>query len=113
MGANLALRYYFLQKYQARHGKGGSNFSGPYAGLIAGINRNTSKSSTVFRPGADEHQSSSAFSVTPALGYQQRLFKRLYIDVSVFYLKPYPLGDNYFSNRRPFFSSKMTVGFTF
>jgi hypothetical protein len=109
--ANLALRYYFLQRFQQRHGKGGGNFSGPYAGLIAGFSRNNIKSSNIFQPEINE--SSSQFNGAAALGYQQRLFKKLYIDVSMFYQKPFPVGSQYISGLRPLFSSKMAVGFTF
>ncbi|WAC14811.1 hypothetical protein [Dyadobacter pollutisoli] len=112
-GANLALRYYFLQRYQARHGKGGGNFSGPYASLIASYIRGSYNSSSIFQPDGGMDEVVNNLNATAALGYQQRLFKRLYIDLSLFYLKPVKSPSFVIGGSRPYFSSKMTIGFTF
>ena len=112
--ANLSIRYYFLRNYQARHGKGGGNFSGPYAGLIAGYSVNNYKSSSVFLPDKPTDVVVHNFTATGALGYQQRLFKRLYIDLSVYYMKPVSSSSSFVvGGLKPVFSSKMSVGFTF
>ncbi|QRR02442.1 hypothetical protein [Dyadobacter sandarakinus] len=113
LNAGLSLRYYFLQKFQARRGKGGSNLSGPYAAFSGGYGRNKAHSRSDFPSVPEVSRVSTGFSVTPALGYQQRLFGKLYIDASLFYLKPIAAGAESFFFARPYLSSRMTIGFTF
>ncbi|GGB96171.1 hypothetical protein [Dyadobacter sediminis] len=111
--AGLEFRYYFLQNYRIRHGKAGGNFSGPYAGLKSNYGMNMYKSGSVFQP--EFHRDETFRSLTHALtlGYQQRLFKRIYIDGSISYQKTRNYGFHYSGDSRPVLMSKIAVGFTF
>jgi hypothetical protein len=112
-GASLEVRYYFLQKYLMRRGKAGENFSGPYAGLSAGYYFASNKVSFKYQPEHNEHVKYRILSTNLQLGYQQRLFKRLYIDGSIFYGKQRLSGFELTGGSPPFLSSKMSIGWTF
>ncbi|MEO6287864.1 MAG: hypothetical protein ABIN80_17660 [Dyadobacter sp.] len=107
------LRYYFLRNFQLRRGKGASNFSGPYAGLRAGYTFGVGKLQSVFygQNGVFSTIKYETATSAVALGYQQRLFKRIYFDGSLFYQKRYKA--NVPGGNKPFLSSKMAIGFTF
>lgn len=106
----LQLRYYFLQLRQIRKGRGGSNFSGPYAGIA--VNYSFSGDKLDYGTG-ESHEAKYRYARMPLyLGYQQRLFGRIYIDGSLFYSRHLNSGANLVGNRY-FFGSKLNIGFTF
>ncbi|GGB97439.1 hypothetical protein GCM10011325_25960 [Dyadobacter sediminis] len=122
-GAGLEFRYYYLQKFMMRVGKAGGNLSGLYAGVKGSYDITTVKR----RDGLLRYPivtKARDFNTALSLGYQQRLFRRIYIDGSVFYNKtsptaekftvfPFPLSYRTFGISRNFISSKMSIGFTF
>jgi hypothetical protein len=104
------LRYYYLQKMQLRRGSGGGNFSGPYAGIGASSLLSGFHVKDVQARYKDHAWYETA---TFSMGYQQRLFKSLYIDGSVYYsdqFGDYRGGYNVPSNK---IYSKVSFGFTF
>lgn len=111
--AGLEFRYYFLQKYRMRRGKAGGNFSGPYAGLRSNYGINNYKSKPSYQPEYRRDETYRSLTNALALGYQQRLFKRIYIDGSIFYQKTHLYGFHYSGDSRPIFMTKIAVGFTF
>ena len=111
-GAALELRYYFLQNYMMRRGKTGSNFSGPYVGLRGAYDVHRGEITYVYQPELNRKFKYETTSGELHLGYQQRLFKRLYINGSIFYRKQAISGDQFIGATRPFLSSKMTIGLT-
>jgi hypothetical protein len=106
--ANLAMavRYYFLQKLQMKKGKTGNSLSGPYTSLSVDYHLfiSTFEAYTATQTG---DLGSAALSV----GYQQRLFRKIYVDGSIGYtrwlLVKYP-GDTGGQ-----FALKLSLGFTF
>jgi hypothetical protein len=106
----LQLRYYYLQKMQLRKGSGGGNLSGPYAGIGASTllfgNKRKDDVSTQFHD--QVWYRTAAFS----LGYQQRLFKSLYVDASVYYSQLMGSYTRYFIQDKKL-SAKAAFGFTF
>ncbi|TLV02178.1 hypothetical protein [Dyadobacter luticola] len=111
LDAQLELRYYFLQSFLLRHGKAGNNFSGPYAGLRGGYSMTTDKVRYQYQPEWNFDKDIATPTGALALGYQQRLFKRIYVDGSIFWQKQY---KSWFpGGTRPYISSKIGIGFTF
>ncbi|WP_031529268.1 DUF3575 domain-containing protein [Dyadobacter crusticola] len=111
ISTSLEVRYYFLQRMMMRKGKAGNNLSGLYTALKGGYEIFNAKSSNTF---ASQSQfTSHDLSAGLALGYQQRLFKRIYFDASVFYVKPFQTTHRIPGGHRPYLGSKIAVGFTF
>jgi hypothetical protein len=111
--AGLEFRYYFLQKYRMRHGKAGGNFSGPYTGLKSNYGMNIIKTKYYFSSEYNSDRTFNSLSGALVLGYQQRLFKRIYIDGAISYQKLFNSGLQYYGYSRPVLLSKLTLGFTF
>lgn len=113
ISAALELRYYFLQKFMMRNGKGGNNLSGPYLGLMSGYEFLYGKVSNVYLSGHNNSRTYETVRTELRLGYQQRLFKTMYINGSVHYGKIILEDFNYDKKSKPSLSSKMAIGFTF
>ncbi|MCF2491061.1 hypothetical protein [Dyadobacter sp. CY347] len=113
IGASLELRYYFLQDFLMRNGKGGKNLSGPYLGIRGGYEFFNAKVSNGYVTELNRRLSYQAVRTELHLGYQQRLFKTMYINGSVHYGKQFLQGYHYEGASKPFLSSKMAIGFTF
>ncbi|SKC03984.1 hypothetical protein [Dyadobacter psychrophilus] len=113
IGAALELRYYFLQRFLMRSGKGGNNLSGPYLGLRGGYEIFSAKISNHYSPEYNNSLTYKAVRTELHLGYQQRLFKTMYINGSINYGKQFLHGYHYTGASKPFLSSKMAIGFTF
>ncbi|WAC14812.1 hypothetical protein [Dyadobacter pollutisoli] len=110
---NLQLRYYFLRNFKERRGKSTSDLSGPYAGLLGGYNFNFIKSRYKYQPEFNQNIETRIWNTALLLGYQQRLFKRIFFDASLVYRKSFLVDDTYLGRQKPFLTSKMTMGFTF
>ncbi|SKC03993.1 hypothetical protein [Dyadobacter psychrophilus] len=122
--AGLELRYYFLQRFLIRNGKTGGNLSGPYTALKGGYDFSRFKRRYPFDGQVTLQKSFHELNTAVVLGYQQRLFKRIYIDGSVFYNKPFlitapfsegspfPYSYRTFGTARPYIMSKLAIGFT-
>ncbi|MCE7062774.1 hypothetical protein [Dyadobacter sp. CY343] len=102
----VSLRHYFLQKHQMLRGKTGNSFSGVYWAASAAYDWTWVRSQFYNEQSQTKRFDSPMFSL--ALGYQQRLFKRLYFDVSAFYNR-----STLYGKPNNFFSSKMSLGMTF
>ncbi|MCE6987975.1 hypothetical protein [Dyadobacter sp. CY323] len=113
VGANAQFRYYFLRNLMERRGKGASDLSGPYAGVEGGYGIYFSKSQFNYQPEFNSNTKTRSWNTSLLLGYQQRLFSRIYIDASLIYMKGFASGTTYPGQSKPVFTSKMTVGFTF
>lgn len=102
----LQLRYYYLQKMQIRKGTGGNNFSGLYAAI--GANALLSGYNVGGETGSAWYETA-----TFSMGYQQRLFKSLYIDGSLYYTDLFGKyrGGTYIPFNKLYF--KIGFGFTF
>ncbi|KQS33882.1 hypothetical protein [Dyadobacter sp. Leaf189] len=111
VSTSVELRYYFLQKMMMRKGRAGNNLSGPYTALKGGYEIFKAATNYPFVPQNKFTQRATTAGL--ALGYQQRLFKRMYFDASIFYVKPYQSGNRINGGNRPYLWSKMAVGFTF
>ncbi|TLV02177.1 hypothetical protein [Dyadobacter luticola] len=108
-GSGVELRYYYIQKAQVRRGTGGGNLSGPYLGVGA----------TTFIPGFDSNIDSGKYkdhawyhAATASWGYQQRLFKRIYVDGSLSYSHILNDSSTYLVPPK-MLSIRVAFGFTF
>lgn len=70
-------RWYFLQKNRIAKGKDGNNLSGLYVATEMGYSRTLKSTLEDLRDISFGH---STFSITPSVGYQQRLFKNLFVN---------------------------------
>ncbi|GGH52871.1 hypothetical protein GCM10007423_57750 [Dyadobacter endophyticus] len=101
-------RYYFLQRMQIRRGKSGNNLSGFYTAFEIAM-LHTKYGTTGYFPNINERY----WSISPSIGFQQRLFKHIYVDTNVGYHVlpadvPYPYDA---LHRR--YSARLELGFTF
>ncbi|MDR6805454.1 hypothetical protein J2Y45_002237 [Dyadobacter sp. BE34] len=108
LGFSLKFRYYVFQTLRVRKGKSGYNFSGPYASFLTGYylirNRHNLNSE-------QQGQKVGNISIEPAIGFQQRLFKKLFVDGSVFYTKN--IVSKFSADRKGYFASWLGLGFIF
>ncbi len=104
----LQTRYYFLQPMQIRHGKSGNNLSGFYTAFeIANLYTKYKNSSYSF------DINMRYWSISPSVGFQQRLFKHIYVDTNAGYnLLPEDVPYPYDALHRRYFA-KLALGFTF
>jgi hypothetical protein len=95
---------------QLRRGTGGGNFSGPYAGIGASTLLYGYKQKRGVNESSQDHvwYKTTAFS----MGYQQRLFKSMYIDASLFYSRLMGDYSRYYIQHQKL-SAKVAFGFTF
>jgi len=118
-GASLGLRYYLLEKFLFRRGLSGQNFSGPYLSAGAGYSFSRNRNKDTDQPEWDYAREVQTLGYTTALGFQQRFFKRFFIDGYVSYGWTRVLDERtrntekiYTQNFRGF-NSNFSVGFTF
>ncbi|MET7255490.1 hypothetical protein [Dyadobacter fermentans] len=104
--AGLQARYYFLQRMQIRHGKSGDNLSGFYIAFEA------ANIHTKYKSYAYGHQMNKRYwSFSPSIGFQQRLFKHIYVDANVGY-NVIPTAAEYpYDALHRRYSAKLALGF--
>ncbi len=113
ISTSLQLRYYILQSIKLKKGSGGSGFTGPYLAGSGEYFQSWDGKNTY--PISNSHFSSNPV-VNMGIGYQQRLFSKIFFDGSFFYRESYP-GKKWKAAGAPSrigaFSSKLAIGFTF
>ncbi|MCF0070219.1 DUF3575 domain-containing protein [Dyadobacter sp. CY261] len=119
----IQLRSYFLQKSRERKGLGGSSLSGMYAALVSNYMRfDVNQVLTGFpdQQGPVKYRSRGEYlNAGVKVGYQQRLFGRMFIDVSYGYgwhfpvkrIVGYPYGS--YPDRYDAFNLSTGIGLTF
>jgi hypothetical protein len=102
----MALRYYFLQNLQMKKGRTGNSLSGPYASFSLDylFVRSVFKAFTPTQTGY-------IGSATLSMGYQQRLFRKIYVDGSIYYARR--LLSKYPADTGGELALKLGLGFTF
>ncbi|WP_353719403.1 hypothetical protein [Dyadobacter sp. 676] len=91
----IQFRSYFLKKRQIRNGSGGSSLSGLYAALAGNYTRFDVRGIATTGPNYEfrnrYHDECEYADIGVKIGYQQRLFGRLFIDVSYGYSWHFPV----------------------
>lgn len=106
--AGLQGRYYFLQQMQIRRGKSGNNLSGFYTAVEIS-NFMTKRRATSFANRFNEKY----WGASLAVGFQQRLFKNIFVDSAVSINEFSATVPYYYSENFRRISAKLALGFTF